>query len=51
MYKRQLYALKRFTVPAFIGAAFNGAIVVAALVTREISGLVWGLLILSLIHI
>ncbi len=46
-----LYALKRFTVPAFIGAAFNGAIVVAALLTREISGLVWGLLLGALLQV
>ena len=36
-----LYALKRFTIPAFIGAAFNGAIVVAALITREVTCLLY----------
>ena len=46
-----LYALKRFTIPAFIGAAFNGAIVVVALLTREISGLVWGLLLGAVLQV
>jgi len=46
-----LYALKRFTIPAFIGAAFNGAIVVAALLTREVTGLVWGLLLGSVLQV
>jgi putative peptidoglycan lipid II flippase len=46
-----LYALKRFTVPAFIGAVFNGTIVVVALLTQEIRGLVWGLLIGSLLQV
>lgn len=46
-----LYALKRFTVPAFIGAVFNGTIVVVALLTQEIRGLVWGLLLGSLLQV
>jgi putative peptidoglycan lipid II flippase len=46
-----LYALKRFTVPAFIGAVFNGTIVVVALLTREINGLVWGLLLGSILQV
>lgn len=46
-----LFALKRFTVPAFIGAAFNGTIVVVALLTQEIRGLVWGLLLGSLLQV
>ena len=46
-----LYALKRFTIPAFIGAAFNGTIVVAALLTQEVTGLVWGLLLGSLLQV
>jgi putative peptidoglycan lipid II flippase len=41
-----LYALKRFTLPAFIGAAFNGSIVLIALLRpQEISSLVWGILL------
>lgn len=41
-----LYALKRFTLPAFVGAIFNGSIVVVALIYRErIEALVWGLLL------
>lgn len=39
-----LLALKRFTLPAFTAAAFNGTIVVFALWWRTIDGLVWGLL-------
>ena len=47
-----LYALKRFTVPAFIGAAFNGTIVVVALLNPdEIRSLVWGLLLGSLLQV
>jgi len=47
-----LYALKRFTIPAFIGAAFNGAIVVVALLNPgDIRGLVWGLLLGSLLQV
>lgn len=46
-----LYALKRFTVPAFIGAVFNGTIVIVALLTQEIRGLVWGLLLGSLLQV
>ena len=46
-----LYALKRFTIPAFIGAAFNGTIVVVALLTQEVTGLVWGLLLGSLLQV
>jgi putative peptidoglycan lipid II flippase len=47
-----LYALRRFTLPAFIGAAFNGSIVLAALLRPdEISSLVWGLLLGSLLQI
>ncbi|MBP8002562.1 MAG: murein biosynthesis integral membrane protein MurJ [Chloroflexi bacterium] len=39
-----LLALKRFTLPAFTAAIFNGTIVVFALWWRTIDGLVWGLL-------
>jgi putative peptidoglycan lipid II flippase len=47
-----LYALKRFTIPAFVGAAFNGAIVVVALLyPDDIRGLVWGLLLGSLLQV
>jgi putative peptidoglycan lipid II flippase len=47
-----LYALKRFTLPAFIGAAFNGTIVVVALLNPgEIRALVWGLLLGSLLQV
>jgi len=46
-----LYALKRFTIPAFIGAAFNGAIVVVVLLTRTIDGLVWGLLLGAVLQV
>lgn len=47
-----LYALKRFTLPAFIGAAFNGTIVIVALLNPgEIRSLVWGLLLGSLLQV
>jgi len=47
-----LYALKRFTIPAFIGAAFNGTIVVVALLNpEEIRSLVWGLLLGSVLQV
>ncbi|MBW7959653.1 MAG: murein biosynthesis integral membrane protein MurJ, partial [Candidatus Promineofilum sp.] len=47
-----LYALKRFTLPAFIGAAFNGTIVIIALLNpTEIRSLVWGLLLGSLLQV
>lgn len=47
-----LFALKRFAVPAFIGAAFNGTIVIIALLRPDqISSLVWGMLLGSLLQI
>jgi putative peptidoglycan lipid II flippase len=47
-----LYALKRFTLPAFTGAIFNGTIVVVALLRPDqISSLVWGLLLGSLLQV
>ena len=47
-----LFALKRFTVPAFIGAVFNGTIVVVALLRPDqIESLVWGMLLGSLLQI
>ena len=47
-----LFALKRFNVPAFIGAVFNGTIVAIALLRPdEIDSLVWGMLLGSLLQI
>jgi putative peptidoglycan lipid II flippase len=47
-----LYALRRFTLPAFIGAAFNATIVFVALLRPgEIDALVWGLLLGSLFQV
>ena len=47
-----LYSLKRFTVPAFIGAVFNATVVVVALLSPDqIESLVWGLLLGSLLQI
>ena len=40
-----LYAMKRFTLPAFTAAILNGTIVVVALLHGDVSGLVWGLLL------
>ena len=47
-----LFALKRFTLPAFTGAIFNGTIVVVVLLRPErIDSLVWGLLAGSFLQI
>ncbi|MCP5100451.1 MAG: murein biosynthesis integral membrane protein MurJ, partial [Chloroflexi bacterium] len=47
-----LYALKRFTLPAFTAAIFNGSIVIVALLRRnQIDSLVWGLLLGSFLQI
>lgn len=47
-----LYALKRFTLPAFTAAVFNSTIVVVALIRPdEIDSLVYGLLLGSLMQI
>src|SRR5690606_11840876 len=47
-----LYALQRFTLPAFTATVFNGAIVVVALLRPdEIDSLVWGILLGSLLQI
>lgn len=47
-----LYALKRFTLPAFMGAIFNSTIVIVALLRpHEIDSLVWGLLLGSILQI
>ena len=47
-----LFALKRFTVPAFLGVVFNGTIVIVALLRPDyISSLVWGMLLGSFLQI
>lgn len=47
-----LYALKKFTIPAFIPAVFNGTIVIMALLRpSHVSTLVYGLLIGALLQI
>lgn len=47
-----LFALKRFTFPAFTSAVFNGAIVVVALLRPDqITSLVWGMLLGSALQI
>jgi putative peptidoglycan lipid II flippase len=47
-----LLSLKRFTLPAFTTAVFNGTIVVVALLRPDkISSLVWGLLIGSVLQV
>jgi putative peptidoglycan lipid II flippase len=47
-----LYALKRFVVPAFIGAVFNGTVVfIALLFPDRIESLVWGILLGSILQI
>jgi putative peptidoglycan lipid II flippase len=47
-----LYALKRFTLPAFTAAVFNGTIVIVALLRpQEIDSLVYGLLLGSFLQI
>ncbi|MEJ2749328.1 MAG: murein biosynthesis integral membrane protein MurJ, partial [Anaerolineae bacterium] len=41
-----LYALKRFTLPAFISAVYNGTVVIVALLWPEkIDSLAWGILL------
>ena len=47
-----LYSLKRFALPAFTGAAFNGSIVAAALLWPErITSLAWGVLAGSVVQV
>ncbi len=47
-----LYALKRFTIPAFLPAVFNGTIVIAAWAWREdVSILIFGMLLGSVLQI
>ncbi|MFZ0544686.1 MAG: murein biosynthesis integral membrane protein MurJ [Candidatus Promineifilaceae bacterium] len=47
-----LFALKRFSLPAFTGAIFNGTIVVIVLLRPDkIDSLVWGLLVGSFLQI
>lgn len=51
-----LYALKRFTLPAFTAAAFNGTIVLVTLLLarhleRPVTSLVWGMLLGSVVQV
>ena len=47
-----LFALRRFTLPAFTGAVFNGTIVVVTLLRPDrIQSLVWGILLGSFLQI
>ena len=51
-----LYALKRFALPAFTAAAFNGTIVVVTLLLarhleRPVTSLVWGMILGSLVQV
>ncbi len=46
-----LYALKRFTLPAFVTATLNTSFIVCAYLWGEVEGLVWGLLIGALAQI
>lgn len=46
-----LLALKRFSLPAFTAATYNGSIVIVALLRRDIEGLVWGLLLGSIMQV
>jgi putative peptidoglycan lipid II flippase len=47
-----LYALKRFAVPAFVGAVFNATVVVVALLRPDqIDSLVWGIILGSILQI
>lgn len=47
-----LYALKRFTIPAFVGAIFNGTVVLVALAFPDrIESLAWGLLLGAFLQI
>ncbi|MEM7118409.1 MAG: murein biosynthesis integral membrane protein MurJ [Chloroflexota bacterium] len=47
-----LYALKRFTLPAFVGAVFNGTVVIVALAfPNRIESLAWGLLLGAFLQI
>ncbi len=47
-----LFSLKRFTLPAFTGAVFNGTVVIVALLRPDqIDSLVWGLLLGSFLQI
>lgn len=47
-----LFSLKRFTLPAFTSAVFNGTIVIVALLRPDqISSLAWGLLLGSFLQI
>ena len=46
-----LYALKRFTYPAFVTATLNIAFIVCAYLWGEVEGLVWGLLLGSMLQV
>lgn len=46
-----LYALKRFTAPAFTAAILNGSFITGAYLLGSVEGLVWGLLAGSLLQI
>lgn len=47
-----LYALKRFTIPAFMGATLNGTVVIITLLWSDnVDSLIWGLLAGSLLQI
>lgn len=46
-----LLALKRFSLPAFTAATFNASIVIVVLLHQEINGLVWGLLVGSILQV
>ncbi len=47
-----LFSLKRFTLPAFTGAIFNGTVVIVALLRPDkIESLVWGLLLGSFLQV
>ena len=47
-----LYALKRFTIPAFISAANNGTVVIAALLWPDkIDSLAWGILLGAILQL
>ncbi len=46
-----LYALKRFTFPAFVTATLNLSFIICAYAWGEVEGLVWGLLLGSILQI
>lgn len=46
-----LYALKRFTIPAFLPAVFNTTLVVTALLWRDVTVLIYGMLAGALLQV